>query len=233
MNARWMDDRIVIASFDHIVHWQVVGRTDIARLEDLKGKRLGYLGFGDMTHFSALSIAKRLGWDPQFDISLVADGTTPDALKKGIVDAFIASEVPVATALAAGFKVIGDPRPWKMPIGGSGVIAWRGWLRNNHDTGIRFLKSVVESMALMKKDRNVASAAMAKWFNVTDPEQQKLLYDGNRDMPTKPYPAVEGIKITMQLYDSHEMRQHKPEDFYDDSLIQELDKSGFIDGLYK
>ena len=51
-------------------------------------------------------------------------------------------------------------------------------------------------------------------------------------MPNKPYPAVEGIKKTMQLYDSNEMRRYKPEDFYDDSFVRELDESGFIALLY-
>ena len=37
----------------------------------------------------------------------------------------------------------------------------------------------------------------------------------------------------MRIYDSPEMRKMKPEDFYDDSLMRELDKSGFIDNLYK
>ena len=27
--------------------------------------------------------------------------------------------------------------------------------------------------------------------------------------------------------------KYKPEDFYDDSLVKELDESGFLDGLYK
>jgi hypothetical protein len=49
----------------------------------------------------------------------------------------------------------------------------------------------------------------------------------------KPYPPVEGIKQLMQLYNTHEMRKHKPEDFYDDSFVKELDQSGFIDSLYK
>ena len=29
------------------------------------------------------------------------------------------------------------------------------------------------------------------------------------------------------------MRKHKPEDFYDNSFVTELDKSGFIDSFYK
>ena len=37
----------------------------------------------------------------------------------------------------------------------------------------------------------------------------------------------------MELYASNEMRQYAPEDFYDDSLMRELDESGFLDSLYK
>ena len=52
-------------------------------------------------------------------------------------------------------------------------------------------------------------------------------------LPAKPYPSVEGIKTMMEIYDYREMRIHRPEDFYDASFISELDKSGYIDGLYK
>jgi hypothetical protein len=52
-------------------------------------------------------------------------------------------------------------------------------------------------------------------------------------MPRKPYPAVDGIKNTMSLFDSNAMRRYKPEDFYDDSFMKELDQSGFIDNLYR
>jgi hypothetical protein len=52
-------------------------------------------------------------------------------------------------------------------------------------------------------------------------------------LPAKPYPSVEGIKTMMEIYDDREMRIHRREDFYDASFISELDKSGYIDGLYK
>ena len=85
-----------------------------------------------------------------------------------------------------------------------------------------------------KKDPRGALEAMAKWWNVTDREKLQAIYNADAaGMPRKPYPSVEGIKKTMEIYDSHEMRQHKPEDFYDDSFVRELDESGFIDSLYK
>jgi hypothetical protein len=37
----------------------------------------------------------------------------------------------------------------------------------------------------------------------------------------------------MALYDSNEMRRYSPSDFYDDSLMREIDQSGFIDALYR
>jgi hypothetical protein len=37
----------------------------------------------------------------------------------------------------------------------------------------------------------------------------------------------------MDIYDYREMRLHRPEDFYDTSFVAELDRSGYIDGLYK
>jgi hypothetical protein len=45
----------------------------------------------------------------------------------------------------------------------------------------------------------------------------------------KPYPSLEGIKQVFAIYDSPAMRMHKPEEFYDSTLIAELDKSGFLD----
>jgi hypothetical protein len=35
----------------------------------------------------------------------------------------------------------------------------------------------------------------------------------------------------MAMYDSPAMREHQPEEFYDNSFIADLDKSGYLDTL--
>ena len=97
----------------------------------------------------------------------------------------------------------------------------------------RFTKALLEAIALVKKDREIAFRAMSKWYGIRDREVQRYIYAGGVDMRRKPYPCVEGIKKTMELYDSNEMRKHKPEDFYEDSFVRELDENGFIDNLYR
>jgi ribosomal protein S19E (S16A) len=74
---------------------------------------------------------------------------------------------------------------------------------------------------------------MTKWYNLTDPKHQEFFYAAAADLPRKPYPAVEGIRKTIELYGYHELRKHSPEDFYDDGFVRELDRSGYIDSLYK
>ncbi|HEY7680563.1 MAG TPA: ABC transporter substrate-binding protein, partial [Terriglobia bacterium] len=61
-------DRIILGSLDHVVHWWIVAKPEIKRLEDLKGKRIGYSGVGAMTHFIILELCRRIGWHPTLDI---------------------------------------------------------------------------------------------------------------------------------------------------------------------
>jgi len=226
-------DNVVLATTDHVVRWTLFAQPEIKKVEQVKGKRIGFSGVGAMTHFEALLLCKKMGWDPVKDVSLMAGGLTTEVLKNHTADAIIADEFQAAMARKAGYQPLLELRTWNEPIGGSGILTTRTWVKEHPEAARRFVKSAVEGIALFKKDRNAAYAAMAKWWNITDSEVQKYMYDSAREMASKPYPAVDGIKLTMELYDSNEMRKHKPEDFYDDSFVRELDKSGFIDSLYK
>ena len=235
--SRWAsdaqaDDRVIVACTDQVVRWRIIGRPELTAIEQLKGRRLGYSGYGAVTHFVALVFSRLMGWDPQRDLSLMSGANTMDALKSGRVDALIASELHEVMALAAGYKILVDLAKYNIPNAGSGVNVSRAYLKNNQEAARRFVKSTVEAIALVKRDKQAAFRAMAKWYNVTDPGKQEHFYREVANLPRKPYPSVEGIKKVMEVYDSHEMRKYKPEDFYDASFMRELDQSRFIDGLY-
>jgi len=75
----------------------------------------------------------------------------------------------------------------------------------------------------------VFNAALVKWFNITDPETQDGMFAYVNKFEKKPYPSVDGIRQVFAIYDSPAMRRYTPQQFYDSSLIAELDKSGFLD----
>ncbi len=228
--------QLFLASTDCVVRAHIVARRGIEGLEDLKGKRLGIsTGTHTTTGFVALLLAERMGWDPVQDISIMTNGREIDDLREGRVDAIVASERGYAAALQEGFPVLADTRTWGgLPIAGNSVQVEPAWLEDstNREAARRFLKATVEGVALFHQNRELALDVLAKWYGITDKEFAETVYEGGRSIPLKPYPCYEGIKKTMEVYDSNEMRRYKPEDFYDDSLMRELDESGFIDSLY-
>jgi NitT/TauT family transport system substrate-binding protein len=224
--------RVVLTTGEDIIRETIVTTSAIATPEGLKGKRLGYSVPGTVTHVAGLSFAKHMGWDPNRDLSLVGNANGIAPLREGRTDGFFGSAMSVAMAPEMNLKLLIDLTQYRFPVAGSGIMAEREWLKSNRDTAVRFVKAAFEGIALMKKDRAAFDAALVKWLNITDKTAQDRMY-ADIELPEKPYPSVEGIKHTFVLYDSPEMRKYKPEDFYDTSIMTELDRSGFIDRLYR
>jgi NitT/TauT family transport system substrate-binding protein len=225
--------RIVLATTDDVSRFHIISRQDIAGPQDLKGKRIGFSVVGALSHYVTILFAQRMGWNYNRDLSLFANGAGVDVIKSGRVDAFTADEIASAEALRQGFKDLVDTGAYRFPMPGSGVNAEKSWLAKNHEAAARFVKSTVEAVALLKNDKPAAFAAMAKWYGITEPARQEEVYAQAAQLPGKPYPSVEGIRKMMEIYDYREMRLHRAEDFYDASFVAELDRSGYIDGLYK
>jgi NitT/TauT family transport system substrate-binding protein len=221
--------RIIVLTQEAEAMDHIIAKPTLSGIPDLKGKRLGFSGAGSVTHFSALNLARQLGWKIDQDITLVAGSATLDALKQDKVDAILTSAMVIARAPAAGFKDIGNLSSYKIPMAGSGIMVDKAYLAAHRDTVLRFLKADIEATALMQRDRKVFNAALAKWFGITDAKTQDGMFAYVTKFEKKPYPSVDGVKRIFATYDSPAMRSHTPEEFYDSSLVAELDKSGFLD----
>jgi ABC-type nitrate/sulfonate/bicarbonate transport system substrate-binding protein len=225
--------RVILATTENHIRFHVIAAPSIHTVDDLKDKRLGFSVPGAVSQVAALSWAKRMGWTPGKDIFLISHANALEPLKEGKVDAVLGAAMLYAMAPQMNLKDIADLEPYNFPVAGSGIMAERGWLKTHRDIAVRFVTASLEAFALMTRDRSVFDASLAKWFNIKDAMTQARMYAEVADMPRKPYPSVEGVEISMALYDSAAMRAHKAQDFYDSSIVAELDRSGFIDGLYR
>ncbi len=226
-------DRVVVASLEDVVQGHIIAAPGIRTLDDLRGKRLGYSLPGRANHIGLLSFAKAMGWTPGRDIILVERASTISDITDGRADAILAGAVEVALAPKAGLNDVVDLEPYHLPFAGSGINVERSWLRDNRATAARFVKSAVEALALMKRDRRVFDAAVAKWLNIRDVAELDSMYAAAMDFPVKPYPSIEGIRTIMEIYDTPQMRVHSVKDFYDSSFIEELERSNYLDALYR
>jgi len=225
---------ISLAATDCKVRAYIVAGKAFERLEDLKGKRLGVSSLRGNTGFVALLLAERMGWDPIQDISILARGNTIDALREGRVDAIVANERSFAAASQVDLSILQATSTWNTPLAGNSVKVEAAWLQDpqNREAARRFLQAMIEGIALFHQDRELALQVLDKWHGITDRPYAETVYEGGQWIPQKPYPCYEGTIKAMEVYDSNALRKYQPEDFYDDSLIRELDESGFIDDLY-
>jgi NitT/TauT family transport system substrate-binding protein len=222
---------VIVSTTEDVVRDHVIALPSIATMQDLKGKRIGFTGPGTVTHYDTLAFVQKMGWQPGTDVTLVDKAASVSALQDGKTDAILGSAMVVALAQQKNFRDLGSLADYNMPLAGSGIMVEQQWLAANRHTAARFVKAAVEATALMKTDKKVFAAALAKWFNIRDPETQDRMFAAVREFSAKPYPSVEGIKGVMAMYDSPAMRSHKAEDFYDASFISALDKSGYLDQL--
>jgi NitT/TauT family transport system substrate-binding protein len=232
-NGRNAVERVLLATTESTIRDHIIAAPSVASVQDLVGKRLGYSVPGAVTHLGALAWVRKMGWQPGREITLVGSGNALNPLKEGKVDALLGSAMLIAMAPEMNLKDLIDLSQYRIPVAGSSILAEKNWLKENRDTAARFVKSAVEAIALMKTNRSAFDAALAKWFAITDRVTQDRMFQFAADLPAKPYPAVDGIKNTLAIYDSPRMRNYKAEEFYDASFMSALDKSGVIDGLYK
>jgi NitT/TauT family transport system substrate-binding protein len=229
--------RVMILSTSDIMCWPIYTRKGITTPAQLKGGRIAVLASTDIHGFMAREFAEAMGWDPNYDMILVSEWGAPafKDLEAGKLDAVVASDSAQILAMEAGYEPLVDLRQWKVPMPSAAVNADVQWLAMNRETARRFVKSQIEARAVMEKDRGAFNRALVKYYNMTDPKMQDKMYSMMDILPRKPYPAIDGIRKAIKLFGDiyPELKEHRAEEFVDDSFVRELDESGYIDSLYK
>ena len=225
---------IAIGSTDCQVRFNIVGQKNVKTLNDVKGKRLGISEDGAMTGFIYRVLDKRMGWTAGKDITIVEHAQRFDDLKAGKADAFIADDRYMALAKQEGYPVLADTSQWNQPIPGNSVRVKPAWLKDpkNRDIAMRFLKATVEGLAIYMNNREETLRVLAKYHGIKDPKVANSMYEDGLKMSRRMEPCVQGFKDMFTLPYSG-IDKYKPTDFYDESLMKELDKSGFVDSAYK
>src|SRR5437667_3720500 len=226
--------RLQIATTDCEVRFSIVGKKGMKSLEEIKGKRLGISNDGAMTGFIYRALGKRMGWTPGKDFIVVERAQRLDDLKANKADAFIADDRYMALAKAEGYPVLADTSAWNQSIPGNSVRVRPDWLKDpkNRDIAMRFLKATVEGLAIYMNNREETLRVLAKYHGIKDPKVANSMYEDGLKMSRRMEPCVQGFKDMFTLPYSG-IDKYKPTDFYDESLMKELDKSGFIDSAYK
>jgi NitT/TauT family transport system substrate-binding protein len=232
-------DPIIIASFANSLQYRFVVRPEIRNAADLKGKRVGVAGFGLGAHRGAQIILAKLGLNPDTDVTILQIGGDPtrmSALLSGNIDATVFNPPLHHRAVEAGMKVLANIEEMNFPVQGSALVTTDRLVKKNYDLVRRAVRSIVESIHFIKSNPELTKRSIRKYMRFKDDRDTDEAYQIMRDIaPRKPYPTVEGIKAVLDELSPKlaAAKTAQPRDFMDTRFIEELDRSGFIDRLYK
>jgi NitT/TauT family transport system substrate-binding protein len=220
------------------LNYYLMAQPQIKTPEQLKGGSVAISRFGSASDFIARFALSKIGLTPGKDVTLVQIGSTParmDATLAGRVQATVINPPASFIAEKRGMTVLADLPKLGLVYQHTSAATTKKYIREHPDIIRRYVKSQVEAVHRIYTDKETSIKVLSKYFgrgverDILEKTWQNLLNDAV--LPRKQYPSLEGIKTILAT--EAKGKPAKPEDFADVSFIRELDKSGYIDSLYK
>ena len=133
-------------------------------------------------------------------------------------------------------RILANIEDMNFPVQASALVTTERFINRNYDLTRRAVQSIVEAIHLVKTNSELTKRAIRKYMRFKDERDTEEAYQIISDiMPRKPYPTVEGVKAVLDELSPKlpAARTAQPKDFMDIRFIEELDRSGYIDRLYK
>jgi ABC-type nitrate/sulfonate/bicarbonate transport system substrate-binding protein len=234
-------DTVMVAGVVNKGLQRLVTKPDIKTPADLKGKRIGVTRIGAISHSVLLMMLQR--WKMSVnDIQVMQVGSSPNmlaSLDKGGLDGAVLTIPSMFVAEDRGYRVLLDMADTDIYYLHTMVATTRHYIKSNRDKVLRFLKGYVEGIAFVKQNKKESLDIVKKKLRI-GPEQERTLERSIDLLIAKyyeavPYPSLRGVETVLGFVekDNPKAKSADPKSFVDDSLLREIDQSGFVKKLYE
>jgi NitT/TauT family transport system substrate-binding protein len=223
---------VIINRLEHIF----VVRKNIARPEELKGKRIAVSRIGSASDIVTRMVIRQWKIDPEKEVFILQSGNTPTrmtALVASHVDAALISPDNIHKILATGCcRILQDVSELPLDYARFGGAVPTSLIRTQRETLRRYLQAVIEGIYLFKTRPKLVYSVFDE-EGIKEPAVQQDLYERlAKSLREYPVPDANGIQGALDSLAHPNARNVKPANLMDTTLVEEIRKSGFIDKLY-
>ena len=237
-NLAGSDVTIIGVLFNTVIFYLMVA-PNIQSPADLKGKALGVTRIGSLTDFALRFALRKLGLDPEKDVTIVQMPGVP-AILTGMENRAVAggalSSPTDLKARKAGFKEMMDIGAAGLQYPGTAIASTRSYIHNNGATLQNVMRAIVEGTYLFKTNKPLSMAVIGKYTKTEDKEMLEATYDAYVGKVEKiPYPSKKAMLVGIEEVARTNPRAKgaNPDSFVDIQFVKQLEDSGFIKQLYK
>jgi NitT/TauT family transport system substrate-binding protein len=230
----------LVACFLNTLPYELVVNQSVKSAEDLKGKSIGISRVGSASDVAARVLIKGLGLEPIKDVPILQVGGATErasAFKGGRIVGFPSPPGIIQLAQGMPHRVLIStadlPKRFEFPY--ICATTTKSYLTSHRDTVKRILMALIESTHFFKTHKEESKKFIAKYSRQNNPAYLEDSYKAVAKLYDRvPLVTREGTEIQIK-----EALARKPgaalryEELADDSIVRELEKSGFIDRVYK
>jgi NitT/TauT family transport system substrate-binding protein len=218
--------------------YSLVTQPSVKTIRDLKGKVIGITPGRDAAYARVVKLLRDNGMDAGKDVTFlsVGDGgpaARVAALSAGVIHATMFTPPSDLISEKAGMKIL---TKIDVPNIGAGINTTVACLQKNRPVAVRFLKGYMEGIQYLKSHKDESLKIFSRYVRNSDLTIMANLYEeiATRVEPgLQPQPEAVRALLDLVALDYPQAQKLTEKDNWDLSLIDEIQRSGFLDQFYK
>ncbi|HWH80221.1 MAG TPA: ABC transporter substrate-binding protein [Candidatus Binatus sp.] len=231
-------DLVFVAGVKNYLTQSILAKSEIKRLEDLRGKKVGVTRIGSTTHYFVLQAFKRRNMEAGRDYTIIQTGGAPEmfaALVSGSLDAGTMTAPWDTRAIAQGYHYVVYGPDLRIAQVAVSFITRRSFMARNAPLVGQFVRAMAEAAKVLHTDKETTFKVLAKYLRVDD---RKILEAGYNAEIKALEPRLELKLDALQAIlddiapSDQRAKTIKPQALFDRQYLDEMEKSGFMDKLW-
>jgi NitT/TauT family transport system substrate-binding protein len=218
--------------------YSMVAQPSIKTVRDLKGKIIGITPGRDAAYARVVKLLRDNGMDAGKDVTFlsVGDGGPASrvaALSSGVIHATMFTPPSDLISEKAGMRILA-----KIDVAnvGGGLNTTPAFIQKSRPQALRFLRGYMEGIQYMKSHKDESLKIFSKYVRNPDLGIMAYLYEEvvtRVEIGLRPQPEAVRALLDLAALDLLQAKRLSEKDNWDLSLIDEIQKSGFLDQLPK
>lgn len=231
---------VLTGCYINTLPYELVVHESIKSADELRGKSIGISRVGSASDSAARILIKGLGLEPVKDVPILQVGGTAEraaAFRGGRIVGFPSPPGVIHLAQGMPHRILISTadfqKRYEFPFICSSTT--KAFLAARRDTVRRVTMALIEATHFLKTRKEESKKFIGKFARQTNPRYLEDSYNAMAKLHDR-VPLVTRSGAEEQIKESLSRKPGmslKLEDLVDDSIVRELDKSGFIDKIYK
>ena len=233
-------DLVLVACYLNSLPYELVVSESVKSAEDLKGKSIGISRVGSASDVAARVLIKGLGLEPVKDVPIIQVGGPSEraaAFRTGRIVGFPSPPGTIHLAKGMAHRIMISTADFQKRYDFPYICSTttKNYLASHRDTMRRLTMALIEATHFLKTRKEETKKFIAKYTRQDNAQYLEASYAANVKLHDRvPLVTREGTEVQIK-----EALARKPgatlrvDDIVDDSIVRELEKSGFIDKVYK